>query len=526
MKRLLSPQLISLMLISVSLYGCSTFEPRSEVIRNMMGKTETSLSERSERQAALYRGEECNEVLYGVDEHISLHEKAVFQESESVAHDVLGLVCPRYLIVHHNTNVPQGRRVEGFDWDEAHASFNDRRFSHLNAALLAVSPHLSHPTLPAQVLNPTYVHDEYKSDIVKKHGIANAYGQMVDRDALTQELAQTTLSQQAQDVFVELFEVALRDYAANRAALSQELGVFYFERPLEVVRERQEMFAAHSDLYARFDSLVLRTKETKGTDEITALILDFLTLREDYIAQVDEEDLRITHLYPQISEQLALLYIENEDAGGVFVETSSYLDGMLFVSLAQQLSAQNHIMFQYVKTRDYLVEHAIKNGLSEDAALTLATQNMQGVEIAPAGGGSMPNYYKAMRPDSRYGPELIDGVVKSMKAQNDQRVKLVFETVVSNDIQPYDCHETDKISGVNEYGDVFYKKICKYKSVKRTYNTPIIVVPAFEAKSIKRGDSLTARGEGDLFHIESVARDGKLVQKGAHVLMRSEQASK
>jgi hypothetical protein len=91
--------------------------------------------------------------------------------------------------------------------------------------------------------------------------------------------------------------------------------------------------------------------------------------------------------------------------------------------------------------------------------------------------------------------------------------RLRFAKFVSHGEESFNCHRTNHLVRINSDGSLEYEEICQTRAVTHTGDThPPTLVPADEAKRIKKGDTVSVIGKESDARIVDVKRGEKVVQ--------------
>ncbi len=459
------------------------------------------VTEWTEQKAVNYNGDACGEAyipLAGYDRaDRDAYEKYREDVESTMARKILLMACPQHLVVRDEGQHPrrQAKRIGQLDMRKMHMEFDDRKFDHLNAALMTVYANLGYP-MPDDMKQE----DDWVSYALA--GAAYGYGKRVDKEVLKDELTALDLPDGAVETFITLFESAIETFETKtKEEMSEGKWLVTFGVPARVVRERAENYEKYQEIYRRLDALKQQVNDAlSGSADTYEVATQLADLRRDYLDTCDAPSACLmTPEYQRISRQFRMLYVGTQDLAGLYAERDAYNDPTQenHEELYNLLPVANHIYYQrrqigypmYHKYNDY--KQAKEDGASEQAALAMV-----------GGGPVLEDIVKVndMHPDDIAMKDLgesLPGRAENKRAtvaninRSDKTTRITFVKQTDTFHKPYDCVETNKIDRVTPDGRVIYRRNCKWRAQSSTSpEAEPITVPTYEAEIIESGDDV------------------------------------
>lgn len=364
----------------------------------------------------VYNGSECSEAPDGREirrEGYGGPNRRIWQSytsrelSQPVGEQILRLIC-----VHE---IRAGDAIR-----EQHASFDDRRFDHLAAALIVVECDVSGLCAESPVAL----------------GMMEWYVTHTRLDALKARLAGVILSDGAKAAFVKRVAQAHERLMAKIAELDPRRRHLYVAVPNAVRAARQDYFERHADLYRRLDPLLEHAAAARQAQQVTPAILDALVgVREAYLDGCRGAECRYDAFFTEVTRELILCHLVARDPVGALAEAwllqadGANRNGYGAAIRRAQYQAMSD---EYEAWQKY--ERAKREGLDETALIATFGETPP-IQVTPDSAwyasDDFPDYAAAVRA-GRYETMSV-----SVKGVANQRDKLTSKVTLDDSRLPF-----------------------------------------------------------------------------------------
>ena len=447
----------------------------------------------SQAMVANWTGDACDEVLYSAKES---HHQSSWSEAlnDDPRKQVLLASCARYKVrIDRHTGYPrmeeQRAKVARVDVERAHGSFDDRRFSQVEAALMVWS--CSQSKLCYSGAQEQYIGVGVPTDRGAVLGIAGLYALHLDFGKLEAELAAMGLPEGVAPAFVAISHDASSKIVADIAELPADVLPVFVELPKLVFTERQAYFEQHAARYTQLDDVLARSAAARSKGKADpGFLRELLSLRSAYMEECGLRACQLHPFYEEVTRELVLVHAALGNAAAVRAEQEVFRTGDNHVpGLAQTIYLRQAPLSVAGRDAFEKMERARKEGVDEATARTLL-------------GGVAPVRYthtSLVRPEMHWPdyakvlggtPASTSGYVGAVKKRGDTATVSFKSTSHKVDV-PYNCRRTNRLERIHNDGRLEYEENCSWK--QRTETTPgpqPIEIPASEAGHLKRGDLL------------------------------------
>ncbi len=341
-------------------------------------------------------------------------------------------------------------------------------------------------------------------------GVSSYYAGILDKAALTKQIAPLELSADAKSAFVDAAIDAKQKVLAAAAKLDPRREHMYVETVASVVKERNAYFEAHRDLYSRLDALEAQAKTARAAAKAPADLVDGLQkLRAEYFSTCKSDECRFDPFVIETTRQLVLLYIAAGDELGARAENGLLAEKAagrhLFsvetgTAVYKAMQEERHAWELYTKAKDA--------GLD---AVTLKTRfgDPPPIQVDPSsdyvGSDNLPDLTQALGTDEgRSAIHVEGGIVAGVSPTNRSSrgaklSRVAFRPNVSQeDVE--NCYHTGRVSGVRFDGnsaELEYETVCNVVG-SRTHVDKVepLFVPSSEVARVRPGENLEAMVDG------------------------------
>lgn len=486
--------------------GCS-----AAMIAQLRGKP-GELTDWSKTRTARYDGPECADVLYQLSEIKDYNDHPPQTEDLSNDKQLLLLVCARYQrIGTYQHRIPQRVKIHELRPDEVHQLFDDRKFDHLQAALMVAWTGQT-GWLDREIQDRRFGWHE-RVPQAAMFGLMKMYADAIDDRALGDQLAASGVPVKARDVFLVMYSESKARIDRELAELGPAERELFVDLPREVMRSRRVYFDAHKDLYDAYDKLMPTIEaERKAADVTEASVRALTEVRSRYMERCGKPECQRDPLYAQLTRELAQLHVARNDLlsaraeSGIFLREGSYMAGLAQSIYEAQLARGNQVRAQFDQ-----YERGKKQGLDEETARSVSG-NAAAFKFTPrmllSADTKLPDYSAALKGNA----QGFSGVVRTTKKSGGM-VEVLFKRHKIKYSEAYACRRTKRVARINRDGSLEYERKCKYRNRTdvRESQSPV-KLPVAEAKHLKPGLMLIgirANGEG---RVVEVKRGDEVVQ--------------
>jgi hypothetical protein len=250
------------------------------------------LTEWSSTRQARYTGAECDQVLYRLAEIEDYNDDKPVADQSTHGQQVLLVSCARYQKTGvHGHVIPEQPKFREMQIVDAHFAFDDRRFDHLQAALMVTW--VGQTTFLEDIRDRRYGwHERYSQPAL--FGLMKVYADAVDARALGDQLARTGVPLKARDVFLALFEDSKARIATYVAGLGEAEKRLYVQTPAAVLVERAGYFEQNAALYVELDRLRPTIEKERKSSTVSKLSVRAVAdLRSRYMRQCKKPECQL-----------------------------------------------------------------------------------------------------------------------------------------------------------------------------------------------------------------------------------------
>ena len=408
-------------------------------------------------------------------------------------HQVLEIVC-----YHPATRGGVAPRDSALVAD--HVGFDDRRFDHLQAALMVAE---------CDVMGWCRA----DADRVAL-GMTSLYAQRVDAKKLAAAVEALQLAPDAKQAFLARYADAQQRVAAQAAALDPRRRELYVATPKKAMDARRAYFAKHADLYKKLDALLARSaalQDAGATDGAAAdgkLVEEIVALRGAYVARAKGEAVRFDPFFTEATRELVVLHVLAGDELAALAEASLVEEegadrygyaASIYAAQVQALREERAAWEKYAALqRDGASPAVLKAKFGKHPPLQVDA------DVAWYARDGFASVSAAL---DRDGFTSAGGTVRALTPHaNGVRVSFADEVTQYDDA---DCVETDKVDYIASDGRIVYRQVCKNHRT-RTVRTKVdpVVVPRADAAGLRPGEIATMIVDRD-------SREGRVLTSSA-----------
>lgn len=477
----------------------------------------------SAKRAATYDGDECIHAYYALDEHnphsdYNRNSDRMPEISDpSPPTQILLATCVRRSKTGtYGHEIKQWNKAKPLDAEEVYFGLDDRHLDIVSAALTAVF-----------IMNAQFERFN-RYDKKKWIGLVRFYGEMIDRDALAEQVRKVSVPDEAKVAFLKQYDDAV--VRASAVLFSPAEIRLAIEIPVEVVKTRQAHFKQYKEMYKELDQIEAEAERSRGNAKAAEALIEPLTqLRSKYIGACGKAECRTFPLWAHTTKELALAHVGRNallDAEAESAMQSSR--GRYVADMPQAIYAAQEAELHQIQEAERKYKKAKESGVDEKTARSLAGSPYVGEKRGMAYGGDLlfhpkmelPNYAKALDDKSRYSYGRENQVsLLSAAPSGAGKVKLTFEKDTYKGEEAVSCRQTNRITRIRSDGTLEYEEICDYRPVSRTVERHApVVVPAGEAKGLKKGDVVVFIARGEEARVLEVHRGDAVVQLRGDVI--------
>jgi hypothetical protein len=300
-----------------------------------------------------YIGAECNQVMCLQDDanedYVCPRERVQAMVRERI---LMGVCMPRKVTArrpHGNYLSEEQHRFRQPDLAELHEQFDDRRYTQLEAALMAT----------------TYWRHERGRD---RHYLRTVYAYLVtDPSQLAQEVSKINarIEPGARDELIRLVG-ELRSPPMVADGVSELERYVYFDVPRQVIDARQADFRAFAEEYAALDRLVAEAQSTIANGTATTSTLEALDDLRHHYMQSCEGDCLKSSLPAIATETIVRLHIALGDLESAAAESELYrAAGSFRPTLATAIWGAQNDAREELAARESEAQAMLARGMSE-----------------------------------------------------------------------------------------------------------------------------------------------------------------
>lgn len=477
----------------------------------------------SAKRVASYDGDECIKAYYALDEHnpSSDYNRNSDRMPEldnplPEAQILLATCVRRSKTGTYGHEIEQWNKVKPLSAEDVYLGLDDRKLDRVSAALTSVF-----------IMNSQ---DERFSRYEGKKwiGLVRFYGEILDRDMLAADVRRVALPDEAKLAFLKLYDDAVA--RAGSVILSPAETKLLVEIPVERVKARKKHFGQYQEMYDELDKLLARAEKARGNAEAAGALVEPLTaLRSKFIGACGKVECRAFPLWAHTTRELALVHVGRNallDAEAESAMQSSR--GRYVADMAQAIYVAQQAELQTVLEAQRKYKKAKESGVDEKTARSLAGSSYAGEKLGynPAAEllfqpkTELPNYAKALDDKSSYDYGRENQVpLLSAGPGGAGKIKLSFEKETYKGEEAVNCRMTNRITRIRGDGTLEYEEICDYRPTSRTVelHAPVLV-PAGEAKQLKKGDKIVFIARGEEARVLEVRRGDAVVQLRADAI--------
>jgi hypothetical protein len=464
----------------------------------------------SAQRAASYDGDECERVLYDLSKHDSgdyNHNERKFPQVDDPkpASQMLLMMCERReKRGTYGHTIQQWPKIKELNVEKVYYDLDDRKLDTVTMAVIVV-----------QIMDGDFErHSHYKKK--KWRGLAAFFGEIINRKTLASRVAKVGLPEEANQAFLGLYDDAIA--RAKGTPFEPGEREIFIDIPVATYKARKAHFKEFADLYKRLDELTAEAKAARKDPSVGLDIVEKLSaLRGEFVAKCGKPECRSQLLWAHATRELALMHVARESAIDAIVESSmSSSQGSYTAGFAQAIHVAQGIYGKKMDEAYRKYKKAKDSGVDDETALSLAG-GTQGFDFqyqdlfSPK--TSLPNYAQALDEKGRSSYPRDTAVAVASVQPSGPKARLVFEKDTYQSDEAYNCRQTGRLQRIRSDGTLEYEEVCSYRPRTQVVEKHApVVVPAAEAKHIRRGDMVRFLSRGEEARIIEVKRDDKVIQ--------------